>query len=56
MENQEDGGNLYSKKVSGIALRVKTQSNSRVQTPRTPRTPRPEEEEENNVGKYFTYI
>ncbi|XP_071135530.1 uncharacterized protein DDB_G0284459-like isoform X9 [Mytilus edulis] len=45
MENQEDGGNFYSKKVSGLALRVKTQSDSRSQTPRTPRTPRQEEEE-----------
>ncbi|CAG2186237.1 unnamed protein product [Mytilus edulis] len=45
MENQEDGGNFYSKKVSGLALRVKTQSDSRSQTPRTPRTPRQEEED-----------
>lgn len=45
MENQEDGGNFYSKKVSGIALRVKTQSDSRAQTPRTPRSPKEDEEE-----------
>ncbi|XP_071135523.1 triadin-like isoform X2 [Mytilus edulis] len=49
MENQEDGGNFYSKKVSGLALRVKTQSDSRSQTPRTPRTPRQEEEETKQV-------
>lgn len=45
MENQEDGGNFYSKKVSGLVLRVKVQSDSRVQTPRTPRTPREDDEE-----------
>ncbi|XP_052087393.1 uncharacterized protein LOC127724468 isoform X2 [Mytilus californianus] len=51
MENQEDGGNFYSKKVSGLALRVKTQSDSRSQTPRTPRTPRQEEEETKKAQK-----
>lgn len=45
MENQEDGGNFYSKKVSGLVLRVKVQSDSRAQTPRTPRTPREDDEE-----------
>lgn len=60
MENQEDGGNFYSKKVSGLALRVKTQSDSRSQTPRTPRTPRQEEEETKvglqNMQSYPNYI